>query len=85
MKPPRLTLDEALRPIEATCGKCGGPASIYPKGLACPACSGPEVVGFFAFLLDVEREERGLAPLGPAGADHRPDQGLPTDVVQAAR
>jgi hypothetical protein len=40
----RLTLDEALRPIEATCGKCGRTdATIYPweqRGiLVCPSCS----------------------------------------------
>lgn len=43
-RPRRLTVEEALRPIQAICGKCGRTdATIYPweqRGiLVCPSCS----------------------------------------------
>lgn len=31
----------AHEPIAATCGTCGGPAIIYPAGLACERCCTP--------------------------------------------
>ncbi len=51
MKRTLITKERLLAPIKATCGKCGGEATIYaypiPTGTCfCPACS-PSWLGSF--------------------------------------
>jgi len=62
-----LTLNEALRPIEMTCGKCGGRMVVYPdsnngKGF-CPNCSQAWLESFARFVMNEERTKRGLQPI----------------------
>ena len=63
-----MTLDEALRPMKMTCGKCRGQMTVYPCPLPegtgfCPVCS-PAWLGDFAeWLMNQERVKRGLEPI----------------------
>ena len=65
MKAKGMTLDEALRPMEMTCMNCGSKMTAYPCPIptgtgVCPNCS-PNWLGSFAkFLMNSEREKRGL-------------------------
>lgn len=65
MKTQRMTLDEALRPSEMACGRCGGIMRVYPAPIpqgtgVCPKCS-PNWLGSFALhLTNVERQKHGL-------------------------
>ncbi len=65
MKQIRMTLDDALRPHEMNCGKCGGKMKVYPCPIpegtgVCPTCS-PNWLGSFAqFMMNQERLRRGL-------------------------
>ena len=63
----RMTLDEALRPLEMTCGKCGGQMTVYPDSKTgigfCPACSPSWLESFATFCMNEERTKRGLAKL----------------------
>jgi hypothetical protein len=63
-----LTLDDALRPMEMTCGKCGGTMRVYPCPIptgtgVCPTCSPVWLEPFAKFLMNQERQKRGLAQL----------------------
>ena len=63
----RMTLDEALRPLEMHCVKCQGKMVVYPDGLAgigyCPACSPSWLESFAIFSMNEERTKRGLAKI----------------------
>lgn len=57
----RLAADELLRPLAVRCSKCGGPATTYPKGTACLACSPAWVESFMLYCLNQDRLALGLA------------------------
>jgi len=64
----KRTLDEALRPMKMTCGKCGGVLTVYPyptpKGTGyCPCTSPTWLQSFVKFGMNEERVKRGLDPL----------------------
>ena len=66
----RITLDEVLRPIKITCGKCEATMTVYPDSATgkgyCPNCS-PAWLKFFAvFCMNQERTKRGLSPIKEA-------------------
>lgn len=63
-----MTLDQALRPLEMTCGECHGRMIAYPapipKGIGyCPNCSPTWLQSFAIFLMNQERIKRGLQPI----------------------
>lgn len=68
MKPkrkPLMTLDEMLKPMDMTCGKCNRTGTAYPtpfpEGIFfCPNCSPLWLDSFAKFALKSERERRGL-------------------------
>ena len=48
------------RPIDATCGKCGGHLEIYPAGSVClDGCSPPILRAMFTRALDKQRVSAG--------------------------
>jgi len=60
-----LTLDEALTPMQMTCGKCGGQMETYPcpipEGIGvCPNCSPIWLRSFALHLMNQERAKHGL-------------------------
>lgn len=60
----RITLDTVLRPIAATCGKCGGRLTIYPSGSVClDGCSPSFSAKMHAGMLDRQRVAAGLSPV----------------------
>jgi len=64
----RMTLDEALRPMKMTCGKCGEELTVYPCPIPegtgfCPKCSPAWLKSFATFLMNEERVSRGLNKL----------------------
>jgi len=61
-----ITLDEALRPMEITCGECRGKMEVYPcpmpEGIGfCPHCSPAWLKSFAIFLMNQERAKNNLA------------------------
>ncbi len=61
----RMTLDEALRPLEMTCIKCNGKMKVYPCPIpegtgVCPNCSPNWLDSFAKFMMNEERKRRGL-------------------------
>jgi len=60
----RMTLDEALSPIEMACVDCGATMTVYPdnsNGIGyCPNCSPKWLKPFAVFCMNQEREKRGL-------------------------
>ena len=64
----RMTIDEALRPIQMKCANCGETMTVYPCPIptgtgVCPKCS-PVWLGSFAqHLMNQERTRRGLTTL----------------------
>lgn len=61
------TLDQALRPMEMTCAKCGGRMKVYPCPIPegtgyCPNCSPTWLESFAIFMMNSERSKRGLEP-----------------------
>lgn len=76
-------LDRLYRPLKATCGKCKGPAALYPipepnGALVCPTCSPAWLEGFLRTTLDTRRQNEGLAPMG----DHKIDCDCSEEHVQ---
>lgn len=64
----RMTLDEALRPMTMTCCKCGGDMKAYPCPIpegtgVCPTCSPSWLESFATFMMNEERQRRGLESL----------------------
>lgn len=64
----RLTVDEALRPMAMTCGKCRGELIVYPAPVPggtgfCSNCSPNWLQSFAIFLTNQERLSRGLTEL----------------------
>ena len=63
----RMTLDEALRPLEMTCVNCGDGMVVYPDSNngtgVCPNCSPSWLESFAQFLMNQERTKRGLEPI----------------------
>jgi len=64
----RMTLDEALRPMQMTCSKCNGQMTVYPYPLSegtgvCPTCSPKWLDSFAKFGMNGERANRGLEPI----------------------
>ena len=63
-----MSIDDALRPMEMTCGNCGGKMVVYPAPIpigtgVCPNCS-PNWLGSFALhLTNVERAKYKLESL----------------------
>jgi ribosomal protein S27AE len=63
-----ITLDEALRPMNMTCGNCGETMTVYPCPIptgtgVCPKCS-PNLIGSFAkHLMNQERIKHGLTEI----------------------
>lgn len=59
-------LDEVMRPIVATCGKCGSDGMIYPypeQGtMFCPHCSPAWLKSFLEFSTATRRAAAGLPP-----------------------
>jgi len=64
----RMTVDEALRPMTMACANCGGQMKVYPCPIpegtgVCPNCSPNWLDSFATYMMNQEREKRGLAPL----------------------
>lgn len=59
---PGMSLDTALRPIDGTCGKCGGKLVIYPTGNVCLDCTpgASTFLDMHARKLDEQRVAAGL-------------------------
>jgi hypothetical protein len=53
---------ELMHPIQAICGRCGGLATIYPRGLVCGSCTPSGVEDAFANDLDRARVRIGAMP-----------------------
>ena len=63
-----MTLDEALRPMKMTCGKCDGELIVYPCPIPegtgyCPNCSPAWLKDFATYMMNEERTKRGLTKL----------------------
>ncbi len=61
----KMTLDEALRPMTMTCGVCGDDMKAYPCPIpegtgVCPTCSPNWLDSFAKFMMNEERQRRGL-------------------------
>jgi hypothetical protein len=54
---------QLMRPIPATCSRCGGEARIYPAGLACVNCTPAEHEADFYIALERQRVRAGYVPL----------------------
>lgn len=63
-----LTLDEALRPMTMTCVNCGAIMTVYPCPIPegtgyCPNCSPSWLESFATFMMNSERQRRGLSEI----------------------
>ncbi len=63
----RMTLDEALRPLEMHCGDCGSDMVVYPDERTgtgvCPKCSPVWLDSFARFVMNQMRQRHGLEPI----------------------
>ncbi len=63
-----MTLDEALRPMTMTRGVCGDDMRVYPCPIpegtgVCPTCSPNWLESFATFMMNEERQRRGLVSI----------------------
>jgi len=53
---------QLMRPIAATCGRCGGDLTIYPDGSTCATCSPPGIDAVLRQAMERTRVRRGYIP-----------------------